>query len=162
MRPGTSAELVSSVSGPALADMIQVRTPDGRSVDVEELASDLEFILMDIAKVGSDILHRIMNVKKHGGIRMYAEVYKWFKETSGLGLTEQASSLMNPKPAAKEENIAEAIEVWEEKCNRLARHGKMYDLAEASRVEALKKRVIGKTKKYCELWQAEKCHSKPS
>ena len=39
---------------------------------------------------------------------MYAEVYKWLTETSGLGLTEQAGLLMNPKPAAKEEYIAEA------------------------------------------------------
>ena len=62
VRPGTSAELVSSVSGPALVDMIQVRNPDGQGADVEELASDLEFMLMDEAKVGSDILHRIMNV----------------------------------------------------------------------------------------------------
>ena len=46
---------------------------------------------------------------------MYAEVYKWFTETSGLGLTEQAALLMNPKAAGKEEEIAEAIEVWEEK-----------------------------------------------
>ena len=30
---------------------------------------------------------------------------------------------MNPKPAAKEEDIADAIEVWEEKVNMLARHG---------------------------------------
>ena len=61
-----------------------------------------------------------------------------------------------PKPAAKEENIAEAIEVWEEKCKRLARPCKMYNLAEAFRVEALKKILIGKTKEYYELWQAEK------
>ena len=32
----------------------------------------------------------------------------------------------------------------------------MYDLAEARRVEALKKILIGKTREYYELWQAEK------
>ena len=48
---------------------------------------------------------------------MYAEVYKWFTETSGLGLTEQAGLLMNPKPVAKE---ADALDMWEEKVNRLA------------------------------------------
>ena len=51
---------------------------------------------------------------------MYAEVYKWFTETSGLGLTEQMQLLMDPKPPGKEEAIAEAIETWEEKMNRLA------------------------------------------
>ena len=48
---------------------------------------------------------------------MYAEVYKWFTDISGLGLTEQAGLFMNPKPAAQEEDIAGAIEVWEEKVN---------------------------------------------
>ena len=43
---------------------------------------------------------------------MYAEVYKWFTETSGLGLAEQMGLLMNPKPANKEEDIAEVIETW--------------------------------------------------
>ena len=54
---------------------------------------------------------------------MYAEVYRWFTETAGLGLAEQAAQLMNPKAAAKEEDIANAIELWEERSNRLARHG---------------------------------------
>ena len=40
---------------------------------------------------------------------MYAEVYKWFTETSGLGLTQQAELLMNPKAANKEDDIAEVI-----------------------------------------------------
>ena len=46
---------------------------------------------------------------------MYAEVYKWFTESAGLGLTEQAALLMHPKAANKEEDIAEVIETWEEK-----------------------------------------------
>ena len=40
---------------------------------------------------------------------MYAEVYKSFTETSGLGLADQTARLMDPKPAAKEEEVAEAI-----------------------------------------------------
>ena len=39
--------------------------------------------------------------------------------------------MLNPKQAAKEEDIAEAIEMWEEKVNRLARHGEDYKLSEA-------------------------------
>ena len=58
-----------------------------------------------------------------GGVRMYAEVYKWFTETSGQGLMEQSAHIMQPKAASKEEDIAEAVEAWEEKINRLARHG---------------------------------------
>ena len=51
-------------------------------MDVRQLDTDLEFILMDKAKPKSDILQRITNLQKHGGVRMYAEVYKWFTEAS--------------------------------------------------------------------------------
>ena len=50
---------------------------------------------------------------------------------------------MNPKPAAKEEDIAEAIEMWEEKVNRLARHGDEYRLSETFRKVALKQILTG-------------------
>ena len=36
---------------------------------------------------------------------MYAEVYKFFTETSGLGPSEEARKLMHPKQATKEEEI---------------------------------------------------------
>ena len=84
-------------------------------VDVEQRDIYLEFILIDKVKPKSDILQRITNLQKHGGVRMYAEVYKWFTETSGQGLMEQTALMMNPTQAAKEEDIAEAIEMWEEK-----------------------------------------------
>ena len=102
------------------------RAPDQGLVDVDQLSRELEFILVDKAKVGSDILHRINNARSRGGIMMYAEVYRRFTETSGLGLVEQTAQLMNPKQAAKEEDIAEAIESWEDRSNRLARHGADY------------------------------------
>ncbi len=75
---------------------------------------------------------------------MYAEVYKFFPETSGRGLSEEVRKLMKPKPAAKEENIAEEIETWEEHMNRLARHGKDYELNPVFKQEALKRILIGK------------------
>ena len=87
---------------------------------------------------------------------MYAEVYKWFTETSGLGLTEQAALLMNPKAASREEDIAEVIETWEEKVNRLARHGDAYRLPEAFKKVALKAMLVGKIKDNYELWEADK------
>ena len=75
---------------------------------------------------------------------MYVEVNKWFTETSGLGLAEQMGLLMNPKAASREEYIAEAIETWEEKVNRLARHGDAYRLPEAFKKVALKAMLVGK------------------
>ena len=40
---------------------------------------------------------------------MYAEVYKWFTETSGLGLAEQTRKRMQPEQASKEDAVADAI-----------------------------------------------------
>ena len=61
-----------------------------------------------------------------------------FTETSGRGLRQDVQKLMKPNQAAKEENIAEEIETWEEHMNRLARHGKCYKLAPVVKQEALK------------------------
>ena len=112
----------SATSSSVAADAGNARASSGES-DTEQLDSDLSFILVDKAKLKSEILNRIQNLKAQGGINMYAEVYRWFTEASGLGLMGQAAKLMDPKQAAKEEDVAEAIEQWEEKVNRLARHG---------------------------------------
>ncbi|MDA8609424.1 hypothetical protein N9L19_00755 [bacterium] len=87
---------------------------------------------------------------------MYAELNKWFVETSGLGLTEQADLLMDPKSAAKEADVADAIEVWEEKVNRLAKHGDEYRLPEIVREAAFKHMIVSKIRGAFELWEAEK------
>ena len=91
------------------------------NLNVEELDSDLKFIIIDRAKAKSDILQKITNLQKHGGTRMYAEVYKWFAETPGQGLMEQMQAIMNPKAVSNEEETSEAIEAWEAKMKRLAR-----------------------------------------
>ena len=87
---------------------------------------------------------------------MYVEVYKWFTETSGLGLAEQMGLLRNPKAASKGEDIAEVIETWEERVNRLARHGVAYRLPEEFKKVALKAMLVGKIKDNYELWEDDK------
>ena len=139
---GMSADQIagaSAVSSLTLAVMVRagVRASDGY-IDTEQLDSDLSFVLVDKAKLKSEIFNRIQNLKAQGGIKMYAEAYRWFTETSGLGLMGPAAKLMDPKPAAKEADVAEAIEQWEEKVNRLARHGEDRKLSEALREVALK------------------------
>ncbi|MDA8582891.1 hypothetical protein N9L68_01635 [bacterium] len=63
---------------------------------------------------------------------------------------------MNPKPAAKEDDIAEAIDVWEEKVIRLARHGDDYRLPETIRKVALEQMLVGNIRDNYELWEVEK------
>ena len=68
----------------------------------------------------------------------------------------QAAKLVDPKPAAKEADLAEAIEQWEEKVNRLARHGEEYELNETFKKIALKKILVGKILEHDELLSLEK------
>ena len=75
---------------------------------------------------------------------MYAELYRWFTEISGLGFKERAATLMHRKQAAREDEVAQAIEVWLEKVNRLGRHGVEYQLPDSFKLVALKKILVGK------------------
>ena len=86
---------------------------------------------------------------------MYAEVYKFFTETSGRGLSQEVMKLMKPHQAKKESDVAEAIEAWEEHMNRLARHGKEYELPPVFKQEALKCILISKIRDHFDLWVAE-------
>ena len=86
---------------------------------------------------------------------MYADVYKFFTETSGRGLSQEVQKLMKPNQAAKEENIAEEIEAWEEHINQLARHVKDYELPPVFKQEALECILTGKIRDHFDLWVAE-------
>ena len=148
---------MSAASSLTLADMVRAGVRAGsEGIDMDHLDSDLSFILVDKAKLKSEILHRIQNLKAQGGIKMYAEVYRWFTETSGLGLMEEAAKLMNPKQASKEADVADAIEESEQKVRRLARHGEQYQLNETFKKIALKKILVGKILEHYELPNLEK------
>ena len=70
-RPATTAERLSPVSGPSLADLLLAYSEhEDEIVDIDQLSSDLSFILIDKAKIGSSILHRIQNLKAHGGLSL--------------------------------------------------------------------------------------------
>ncbi|MDA8609375.1 zinc finger domain-containing protein, partial [bacterium] len=148
---------MDATSGPTLGELLMsASTHDAEYLDLDELDRDLSFILIDRAKIGSDVLSRIHNLQALGGVRMYAEVYKWFTETSGLGLMEEASRLMHPKQASREEEVAEAIEAWLERVNRLERCGSEYHLAESFKKVALKQILSGRIRDNYDLWNSDK------
>ena len=83
--PERAGEELARVHAQALQEvhrLLATSEHDDDIVDIEQLGSGLSFILVDKAKIGSDILLRIQNMQTRGGLRMYAEVYKWFSETS--------------------------------------------------------------------------------
>ena len=148
---------LGATSGPSLGELlVSARMHDAECLDLDELNSDLSFILIDRAKIGSDVLSRIHNLQSLGGARMYAEVYKWFAETSGLGLMEEASRLMHPNQASREEDVADAIDAWLERVNRLERCGTEYHLAEPCKKVALKQILVGRLGDNTNLWNFHK------
>ena len=64
----------------------------------------------------------------------------------------------NPDPPAGRQRIkiAEAIETWEERANRLARYGSEHQLPDMYKLVALKKILVGKIRDCFDLWHAEK------
>ena len=74
VRPRAASDWSAAHFGPVLVGSLQnVQGKGFGPVDVEQLDTYLEFILIDKAKPGSSILQRITNLKDHGGIRMYAD-----------------------------------------------------------------------------------------
>ena len=62
---------------------------------------------------------------------------------------------MNPNPVKKEEDIADHVEDWVQKCDRLARHGAQYELPTMYKTVALGNILIGETKRAYESWKLE-------
>ena len=107
---------------------------------VEKIDDDIRCSLFD--KTDGDIHTQKTNAKGQGGAYLYADIYKLFTETLGLGLAEHATKLMNPPQAKREDVIAESIEHWEEKCSRLASYGSEHELPDVNRMATLKKILV--------------------
>ncbi len=45
----------------------------------------------------------------------YGVSYRCFTDVSGLGFAEQARMLMRPSPPKREEELAEHVEMWQDK-----------------------------------------------
>ena len=123
------------------------------NLNIEMLDQDLSNVLLEKA-VGT-VHTKVMNGEPKGGIHIYTEVYKWFTETSGLGLAEQARTLMHPDPVKKEEEIVDRVEDWIQKVERLSRHGSDYEMAAAYKSAALQNLLIGESRKLYLQWKAE-------
>ncbi len=54
-------------------------------------------------------------------------------DVSGLGLAEQARVMMHPSPLKKEEELAEYVEMWQDKMRRVEAHGEDHDRTTATK-----------------------------
>ena len=91
----------------SLSDMDQWQTVTDRVMtqvgdfDSEQFDRDLRNVLIE--KAMGTVHTKVNNCVKKGGVYMYVDVYKYFTETSGLGLAEQCRKLMQPTQVKREE-----------------------------------------------------------
>ncbi len=62
---------------------------------------------------------------------------------SGLGLAEEARRLVHLVPPKKEEELAEHVEMWQDKMRRLEAHGDVYKLAPEFKIDSLRMLMTG-------------------
>ncbi len=72
-----------------------------------------------------------------------------------MGLAKQARMLMHPSPPKREEDLAEHVEMWQDKMRRLEAHGEESKLVPLFKVNALRMLMTGNAKEYFDLWEAD-------
>ena len=122
--------------------------------EFERASGDVWNILIDKAEM--EAYDKIKMVPKGEGVIAYGIMYRWFTDVSGLGLAEQARKLMHPDPPKREEELAECVEMWQDKMRRLEAHGDEYKLAPVFKINALRMLMTGKAKEYFDLWEADR------
>ena len=114
---------------------------------------NLKNVLME--KAEGSIHTKVANGEEKGGVYIYTDIYKWFTETSGLGLCTQAMKLMDPEPVKKEEELTEKVEEWIQKLDRMAKCGSQHDLPAIYKTVALRKMLTGESRRMYENWRLE-------
>ncbi len=89
---------------------------------------------------------KIKMIPKGHGVVAYVLLYRRFIHVSGLGLAEQARMLMHPSPPVRDEELAEHVEMWQDKMRRIEGHGQEYKLANVFKINALRILMTGKAK----------------
>ena len=62
---------------------------------------------------------------------------------------------MHPDPIKKEEELADRIEDWVQKVDRLSRHGSDYEMPPAFKMAALQHLLISESKRMYQKWKLE-------
>ena len=125
-----------------------------------KVSGDVWNVLID--KAEAEAYDKIKMVPKGQGVIAYGVLYRWFTDVSGLGLAEQARMLMAPTAPKREEDLAEHVEMWQDKMRRLEAHGEEFKLAPVFKINALRTLMVGKSKEYFDLWESDKDHTDPS
>jgi hypothetical protein len=80
----------------------------------------------------------------------------------GWGLVEQARRLTHPDPPKREDELAEHVEMRQDKLRRLEAHEDECNLAPVFKINALRMLMTGKAKEYFDVWEADRDHTDPA
>jgi hypothetical protein len=143
-------------AGPIGREMESILVTLGRGYGAVfgEASQDLWKFLID--KAEAEAYGKTKTIPQGQGIKAYGVVYRWFTGVSGIGPAEQARRSMHPEPPTREEELAEHVEMWQDKTRRLEAHGDEYKLAPVFEINALRMLMAGKAKEYCDLWEGDR------
>ena len=74
-------------------------------------------------------------------------------EIASVSLIEQAQKTMRPEVVKRDEDLAETIEQWQYKLNRLEQHGLECKFPPVFKVSALRTMLTGQAKVYFDIWE---------
>ncbi len=99
-----------------------------------------------IDKAKAEAYDKIRRVPKGGSVEVaFGVLSRCLTDVGGFGLEEQARMLMHPAPPKREEDLAEHVEMWQDKMRRLEAHGNEFTLAFVLKINALRKIVGSKS-----------------
>ncbi len=92
--------------------------------EFEKVSGDVWNVL--VYKAEMEAYDKIQMVPKGQGVVAYGDTCRWFADASGLDLAEEARRLTRPVPPEKEEELAEHVQMCQDKMRRLEAHGEEF------------------------------------
>ena len=83
---------------------------------------------------------------------VYYQLHKWYTETTGQMVQEQAKSVTNPAPIKDDRDIYLSIEKWESDITQLAQYGDSYNFTESAELKLTALEMMFKDK--MSLWES--------
>jgi hypothetical protein len=99
-----------------------------------------------IGKAEMEACAKIKMVPKSQGVVAHGVLHRRSTDESGVGLAGQARTLTHPAPLKREEELAEHVEMQQDKMRRLEAHGGEFKLASVFKIDALRMFMAGNAK----------------
>jgi hypothetical protein len=124
-----------------------------QGIQWKQFNESLYCILVD--KCEEEALTRVRSVGQGQGIQAYSEVYKWFSGITGITVAARIGKIMTPAAPKKDEELADAIDRWQESQRQLQEMDPEYGLMPVFKISALKQLMSVRGKEYFENLESQ-------